>query len=273
MFKWIGFAAGCAIAWVLDPEFLASVALIALGLGVGIELDRRRKPPGGTAGAPLELMQRLARLERRMDAIEAAVTGARPVLAPREPAPPADANSEIPEAEVRGAGIAITAAAATDDGRIAEADSMAAPPPRPAYGAAPTSPVPGAVVEGVCATPAATPVAARRSAWTWFTEGNTMTRVGVVILFFGVAFLLSWFADQLTLSVEVALALVAGAGAALIALGAKLAAGRPGYALSLEGAGAGILYLTTFAASRVFDVLPPVPALLALVAVAALTVA
>lgn len=273
MFKWIGLAAGCAIAWLLDQGFLVSTALVALGLGVGVELDRRRKPPGGAAGAPPDVVQRLARLERRISAIEAAVAGARPAFAPREPAPSADAMAEAPEVGVRVAEIPIAGASAADDGRIAEADSMAAPPPRPAYGAAPTPPVPGAVVEGVRATPAASPVAARRSAWTWFTEGNTMTRVGVVILFFGVAFLLSWFADQLTLSVEVALALVAGAGAALIALGAKLAAGRPGYALSLEGAGAGILYLTTFAASRVFDVLPPVPALVALVAVAAFTVA
>ena len=43
-------------------------------------------------------------------------------------------------------------------------------------------------------------------------------------------------------------------------------ASRPGYGLSLQGAGAGILYLTTFAAFRLYDVLPAVPAFALLVA-------
>ena len=59
----------------------------------------------------------------------------------------------------------------------------------------------------------------------------------------------------------------------LIAIGIRLASARPGYGLSLQGAGAGILYLTTFAAFRLYHVLPPVPGLLLLALVAASTVA
>ena len=43
----------------------------------------------------------------------------------------------------------------------------------------------------------------------------------------------------------------------------------PGYGLSLQGAGAGILYLTTFAAFRLYGVLPETPAIALLVAVSA----
>ena len=86
--------------------------------------------------------------------------------------------------------------------------------------------------------------------------GNAMTRIGVVVLFFGIAFLLRYFAEHFTLPIEFRLAAVAAFGFALIALGLRLAASRPGYGLSLQGAGAGILYLTTFAAFRLYGVLP-----------------
>ena len=108
--------------------------------------------------------------------------------------------------------------------------------------------------------------------WAWFTGGNTLTRIGVLVLFFGIGFLLIYFAELVTIPIEVKLAGVALAGAALVALGTRLTRTRPGYGLSLQGAGAGILYLTTFAALRLYEVLPAVPAFALLVLVAALTV-
>src|SRR5512137_2144877 len=68
------------------------------------------------------------------------------------------------------------------------------------------------------------------------------------------------------------LAMVAGGGFALAALGMRLAASRPGYGLSLQGAGAGILYLTAYAEFRLYGVLPEAPAVVLLIAVSALTV-
>ncbi len=270
MGKLIGLLAGYAAGWILDEGFFVTAVLTLLGVAVGLSFDRRRLPlpqfpPVPAAGG--DLASRLARVEARLEAIEAAIAGLRggaapalPVEAPAIEALPAAADA-APAPEVEPA-----------------IEDASAPPPRPAYGARPawtptTVQVDAARGEAPAAPPTAAQTAPRRGPWSWFTEGNTLTRVGVVILFFGVAFLLSWFADHLTLSIEASLALVALAGAALVALGAKLAPGRPGYGLSLEGAGAGILYLTTFAASRLFDVLPPLPALIALVAVAALTVA
>ena len=96
--------------------------------------------------------------------------------------------------------------------------------------------------------------------------GNALTRIGVIALFFGVGFLLKYLAEIITIPIEVKLAGVALVGAVLVLLGVRLARTRPGYGLSLEGAGAGILYLTTFAALRLYDVLPPVPAFALLVA-------
>ncbi len=94
----------------------------------------------------------------------------------------------------------------------------------------------------------------------------------MVVLFFGVAFLLRYFAEHFTVPIELRLAAVAAVGGVLIALGVRLAGSRPGYGLSLQGAGAGILYLTTYAALRMYAVLPPEAAIALLVAIAALTV-
>ena len=107
----------------------------------------------------------------------------------------------------------------------------------------------------------------------WLTGGNALTRIGVVILFFGVAFLLRYLAEIVTVPIEWRLVGVGVAGLLLVGVGMWLAHARPGYGLSLQGAGAGVLYLTIFAAFRLYHVVPPVPALLLLAVVAASTVA
>ena len=108
--------------------------------------------------------------------------------------------------------------------------------------------------------------------WAWVTGGNLLTRIGVVILFIGVVFLLRYFAEMITISIELKLAGVALAGAALVIVGMRLTGTRPGYGVSLAGAGAGILYLTTYAALRLYDVLPPELAFVVFVTIALLTV-
>jgi uncharacterized membrane protein len=99
-----------------------------------------------------------------------------------------------------------------------------------------------------------------------------LTRIGVVALVFGVGFLLTYLAEIVTIPIEVKLLGVAAVGVALVLLGARLARTRPGYGVSLEGAGAGVLYLTTFAAFRLYQVLPATLSFVLLVAIAGLTV-
>jgi uncharacterized membrane protein len=132
---------------------------------------------------------------------------------------------------------------------------------------------PAAAPVALSAAPTAVAAPESHPLWTWFTGGNALTRIGVVILFFGVAFLLRYLAEIVTVPIEWRLIGVGLIGIVLIAIGIRLARARPGYGLSLQGAGAGILYLTTFAAFRLYHVLPPLPALLLLAAIAASTVA
>ena len=104
----------------------------------------------------------------------------------------------------------------------------------------------------------------------FFTGGNTLVRVGVIVLFFGVAFLLRYMAEHSHIPIEVRLTGVALASIVLIVLGWRLRARRIGYALALQGGGVGILYLVVYAALRLYAILPAAAAfpLLALIAIA-----
>lgn len=144
------------------------------------------------------------------------------------------------------------------------------PPPRPAYGVgAARDPAEAAGGRGPRPGDAAPALATLRG---WLAGGNTLTRVGVVILFIGVAFLLRYFAESAAVPLAAKLAAVGLGGVALAVAGARLVRARPGYGLSLIGAGMGIVYLTVFAAYQLYDALPPLPALAALAATAGATV-
>jgi uncharacterized membrane protein len=90
----------------------------------------------------------------------------------------------------------------------------------------------------------------------WFTGGNTIVRVAVLILFIGVAFLLRYAAERTTVPIELRLTGVVLVGVGLVALGRRLLHKRRGYALSLQGAGVGMVYLTLFAAYRLYGLMP-----------------
>ena len=105
--------------------------------------------------------------------------------------------------------------------------------------------------------------------WRWLTGGNTVVRVGVVVLFFGVAFLLRYAYEHVHAPIELRLAGVAAGAIALLALGWRLRERRAGYALALQGGGIGVLYLVIFAAFRLYQLIPPGPAFALLVGVAA----
>jgi uncharacterized membrane protein len=107
----------------------------------------------------------------------------------------------------------------------------------------------------------------------YFTGGNTLVRVGIIILFFGVAFLLRYAAEHSHVPIEFRLSGVALGGIVLLVLGWRLRTRRAGYALALQGGAVGILYLTVFAGLKIYSVLPPGAAFVLLVIVAAFSAA
>lgn len=107
--------------------------------------------------------------------------------------------------------------------------------------------------------------------WRWFTDGNTVVRVGVVLLFIGIAFALKYAYEHTFIPIEARLTGVCLAAVVLLAIGWRLRQSRPGYALAMQGGGVGVLYLTVFAAFRLYHVLPPEAALALLFATAVLS--
>ncbi|AKH21078.1 DUF2339 domain-containing protein [Sedimenticola thiotaurini] len=98
----------------------------------------------------------------------------------------------------------------------------------------------------------------RAVAWIrdYFTGGNLIVRVGVIVLFFGVAFLLKYAAEHSQISIEFRLMGVAVAGMVLLILGWRLRSRRALYGLALQGGAVGLLYLTVFSALRLYSLLP-----------------
>src|SRR5213076_1042397 len=107
--------------------------------------------------------------------------------------------------------------------------------------------------------------------WQWITGGNTLARVGIIVLFVGVGFLLKYAAEHVTVPIELRVAGVALGGVALLVLGWRLRERRTAYAMILQGGGVGVLYLTVFSALKLYALLPPGAAFGLLFVIAALS--
>jgi uncharacterized membrane protein len=212
-------------------------------------------------------------LKRRVTALEAEIRHLAPAAAPARdaatarpqtdvspaPAPPPVQQPEPPR---------LVPAAA-----VAPPPSVVSPPPIPATTtvlsgspAMARSPAPPATPQ-----PAARPAApqrpdiltrAARAVKRWFTVGNIPVKIGVLVLFAGVAALLKYASDQGLLVVPIELRLAGIAAAALAALGfawRKRDSNRA-FALSLQGGAIGVLLLTVFAAFKLYQKMPAGPA-------------
>ncbi|MDP6934417.1 MAG: DUF2339 domain-containing protein, partial [Myxococcota bacterium] len=104
----------------------------------------------------------------------------------------------------------------------------------------------------------------------FFLGGNTVVRVGLLVLLVGVVMLLKYAADNAMFPVELRLASSAALGIALIAFGFRQRTDRPGFSQTLQGGGLAALYLVVFFGLRVYDLIPVVPAFALLVAVVVL---
>jgi uncharacterized membrane protein len=105
----------------------------------------------------------------------------------------------------------------------------------------------------------------------WLFGGNTLVRSGIVILFIGISFLLKLAVDNGFIPIELRLAAVALGGIALLVVGWRLRDKRTEYSWALQGGGIGILYLTIFAALKLYQLIPAGAAFPLLVVIAFLS--
>lgn len=92
----------------------------------------------------------------------------------------------------------------------------------------------------------------------WLTEGNVPVKMGVLVLFAGVAAALRFAAAEGYLDMPIAARLALIAALALLALGWgwRERLRRPTFGLSVQGGAIGVLLLTVFAAFRLYALLP-----------------
>ncbi len=90
----------------------------------------------------------------------------------------------------------------------------------------------------------------------WFMQGNPLAKIGVILLFLGLSFLLRYSVERDMLPLELRVAGAGIAGLALLAFGWRLRHKSPLYALILQGGAVGALYITIFGAFRLWQMLP-----------------
>ncbi|QDH69206.1 DUF2339 domain-containing protein [Marilutibacter alkalisoli] len=178
-----------------------------------------------------------------------------PAPAPRSPAPEQAAPEQAASEQA-----APEQAAPEQPARPAPATPPPAPmpPPLPRAPAAASSPPPVAGPAPVRPGPDPLDVLVR-AVKRWFTEGNVPVKVGMLVLFAGVAALLKYASDQgwMSFPIQLRLAGVAAAGLAALVFGWRQRERRRSFGLSLQGGAIGVLLLVVFAAFKLYPLLPP----------------
>ncbi|KAB8066544.1 DUF2339 domain-containing protein [Janthinobacterium violaceinigrum] len=200
----------------------------------GIQQRLRALEGQGEAPAAVPVVESAAPLPVPIP-VPAPVAVAPPVPAPAPPAAP------VPQAAAsEPVALAKTAPAAPS----APAPSAPPPPARPAP-AAPNTPSWIARPDGLVA-----------KAKNWLFTGNLVAKLGLLILFLGVSFLLKYVSAQVTVPIELRLAGIALADIALLAWAWRIRLKRPGISLPLQGTALAILMLVTFGAFRLYELIP-----------------
>lgn len=103
----------------------------------------------------------------------------------------------------------------------------------------------------------------------FFTGGNPVVRIGMVVLFFGVSFLMKYAAGQGYFPLELRFVAIIIAAFGLWLLGWKTRHREGGYGLVLQGGAVAVFYLTVFAAAKLYGFIPAEIALFLLCVIAA----
>ncbi|WP_027922153.1 DUF2339 domain-containing protein [Pseudomonas sp. URMO17WK12:I12] len=260
--QWIFMLIGLVLGWILDESFSDALlgALLGLGIGQAIHIARLGSKAAEqhllleqTQVALNAVQQRLTLLE--VSGVKASETGE--PIASESVAPPEFTLDEIPADSPEliwdlPAELEPITTAATESSQPLPADVWK-PEPVAREPAIPRGP--NFIDRAISGARA------------WLFGGNTVLRVGVVLLFLGLAFLLRYATEGMVVPIELRYAGVAAAALGLLGLGWWLRHRNTHYALMLQGTGIAVLYLTVFAAMRLHPLLDPTAALGLLVAV------
>lgn len=266
-----GFFAGLSLQLIIGSKIKASTVEAQRALAAAWEAEEKRK---NNAARRAEVAKPLVRVEG-VTAVVAANLSASTMTAENQAE---TASNSAPVAEFGAVSGAVQGAAPNVALDAAQGQpSVVAPKPFPASAASPvsssrgTSP-PAPKVPHVYVQPEPTFIERGfAAAKNWLFGGNTVVRVGIVVLFLGLLFLAKFAVDNNLIPIEFRLAAIGLTGVALLAVGWWNRGSRPSYSLNLQGAGVAVLYLTTFAALKLYHLIDPGFAFAVMVAVCALS--
>ena len=242
---------------------IVTALFTAVGAGIGVAV-------GGVGGLFLGgsigyLAGRVGDLRRRLVEVEQAHAETRQIVLSQPPPAPAETSTKTEEPP-----------------RVPSEPSDRPPPPEPPPEPAPeldpfpwTAPADRPIHVGpLRADEPGTPVPAQPkdtgeppvslgqklfdAAKNWLTTGNSPVKVGAIVLLVGVGLLIREASRRgiFTLTIEARLIAVAVFALILLAMGWRQRERRPIYGRSLQGAAIAVLYLTTYAAFEVYDLIP-----------------
>ncbi len=97
--------------------------------------------------------------------------------------------------------------------------------------------------------------------FSWLSKGNPLAKIGILLLFLGIAYLLKFSIEQELISPQMRLIFSAFVCIILLVLGWKLKDKKQLYGLILQGGAIGGFYITIFAAFKLYDMAPYIVAL------------
>ncbi|MET7014396.1 DUF2339 domain-containing protein [Uliginosibacterium flavum] len=164
-----------------------------------------------------------------------------------EPTAPATPPASTPAAEPHAASVSSTSAPQATPRAVVQPPSTQKPaaqriPARHLPPRAPRAPAEPSLIER-----------GFKAAKDWLFGGNTIVRVGMLLVFLGLAFLLRYASERVVIPLELRYLAVAATSLVALALGWRLRLKRPDYALLMQGGAVAVMYLTVFAALKLHE--------------------
>jgi len=90
----------------------------------------------------------------------------------------------------------------------------------------------------------------------YFSQGNQIVRIGIIVLFFGMSFLAKYSIENSLISIEVRMAAIIVAALIMLGIGWHLRLKNPAYGLMMQGGGIAISYIAIFASFKLYQLIP-----------------
>ena len=90
----------------------------------------------------------------------------------------------------------------------------------------------------------------------YFSQGNLIVRIGIIVLFFGISFLAKYSIENSLVPIELRMTGILLAALTMLGIGWHLRIKKPAYGLMMQGGGIAISYIAIFASFKLYNLIP-----------------